>query len=151
MSVVSDRQKKWDLRFLKLAREISTWSKDPNTKVGAVLADDNQVVSLGYNGFPKRIEDDSRLKDRDHKNRIIVHAEMNALLRANRDVSGLTLYTYPFMPCHMCAPHIINSGIARVVTLPYVSGKWLESFGRSMENLGEAGVLVEFYEELLTT
>ena len=55
---------KWDVRFLRLAREVSTWSKD-GTGVGAVVADPkHRVVGLGYNGFPSGIEDNERLKDR---------------------------------------------------------------------------------------
>ena len=51
-------REKWDRRFLRLAREVASWSKDPSTKVGAVLVDplDNTIVSLGYNGFPRRVK-----------------------------------------------------------------------------------------------
>ena len=48
----------WDARFLELAHHESRWSKDPSTKVGAVIANDqHQVLSLGYNGFPRGVED----------------------------------------------------------------------------------------------
>ena len=56
----------WDSRFLRIAQEVSTWSKDPSTKVGAVIVDNrNRVVSMGYNGFPQRVADDERLDDRE--------------------------------------------------------------------------------------
>ena len=54
---------KWDNRFLVLAKLIGSWSKDPSTKVGAVIVDqDNKIVSVGYNGFPKNISDPSVFK-----------------------------------------------------------------------------------------
>jgi deoxycytidylate deaminase len=53
-----ERQEKWDRRFLELAKQVSTWSKDPSTQVGAVLVNDLlQVVGMGYNGFPRGVED----------------------------------------------------------------------------------------------
>jgi dCMP deaminase len=56
---------KWDKNFLQLAKTVSTFSKDPSTKVGAVIVDDdNRVISIGYNGFPKGIKDDNRLDNR---------------------------------------------------------------------------------------
>ena len=73
--------KKWDLRFLEMARNAASWSKDPSTKVGAIIVDDDKrVISVGYNGFPKGVRDDERLDDRQEKYKIIVHAERNALL-----------------------------------------------------------------------
>lgn len=77
----------WDDRFLELATVISSWSKDPSTQVGAVIVDDdNRVISIGYNGFPKGIKDDHRLSNRDLKYEMVVHAEANALLFANAPV-----------------------------------------------------------------
>ena len=49
-------QSKWDVRFLKLAHEVASWSKDPSTKVGCVLVKGKKVVSLGYNGLPMGVE-----------------------------------------------------------------------------------------------
>ena len=65
--------KKWDLRFLEMARNAASWSKDPSTKVGAIIVDDDKrVISVGYNGFPKGVRDDERLDDRQEKYKIIV-------------------------------------------------------------------------------
>lgn len=79
----------WDIRFLELASHVSTWSKDPNTKVGAVIANENrQVLSLGYNGFPRGVEDKkSRYEDRATKLLFVAHAERNALDNAFVDLS----------------------------------------------------------------
>ena len=73
---------KWDKRFLALAEHIARWSKDPSTKIGAVIVDPNKrVVSLGYNCFPRGVEDsEERLENREVKYKIIVHCERNALL-----------------------------------------------------------------------
>ena len=91
--------KKWDLRFLEMARNAASWSKDPSTKVGAIIVDDDKrVISVGYNGFPKGVRDDERLDDRQEKYKIIVHAERNALLFANSNVKNCHIYTYPFLP-----------------------------------------------------
>jgi dCMP deaminase len=109
---------KWDVRFLSMASLVATWSKDPSTKVGAVIVDDQRrIVSLGYNGFPKNICDDKRLDKREIKYKMIVHAECNALLFASMQSStDYTIYTHPFMPCPACAGMIIQSGITRAVS-----------------------------------
>ena len=77
---------KWDRRFLELAEHISTWSKDPSTKVGCVVVgEDREIRSTGFNGFPRGIEDDAeRLEDREQKYPLICHAEENAIMHAAR-------------------------------------------------------------------
>jgi dCMP deaminase len=141
-----ERQFNWDERFLKLADLVSSWSKDPSTKVGAVIVDNlNRVVSLGYNGFPQKITDDSRLDVREDKYRIIVHAEMNAILFANRSLVGCTLYTVPFLPCSVCAANVIQSGITRVVSYENTIERWKENLDISTKLFVEAGVKVVTY------
>lgn len=142
---------KWDLRFLEIARTISMWSKDPSTKVGSVIFDrDNRVVSLGYNGFPKGVEDSAeRYVDRETKYRMVVHAEMNAIMFARRDISGCSIATYPFMPCSNCAASIIQSGIRRVVAprLPArLQERWGESCRLSESMFGESGIELALYD-----
>ena len=109
----------WDIRFLDLAHHVSQWSKDPSTKVGAVIANEqHQVLSLGYNGFPRGVEDrESRYNDRTTKLLFVAHAERNALDNAYVDVRGATLYT-SLCPCNECAKSIIQKGIKRVVSHP---------------------------------
>lgn len=138
---------KWDLRFLDLAKFISQWSKDPSTQVGAVIVDhENRIVSLGYNGFPKKIYDDDRLDNRDIKYKIIVHGEMNAILFANKSLEFCTLYTYPFMPCPRCSSMIIQTGIQRVVSYNNFPERWKEEFELSKYLFKEAGVELSLYE-----
>lgn len=137
---------KWDLRFLDLARFISDWSKDPSTKVGAVIVDtNNRIVSVGYNGFPKGVEDNERLSERDEKYKIIVHGEINAILFANKPVAGCTLYTIPFEPCPRCAGLVIQSGITRVVAPRNDNPRWEEDFKISRLLFAEAGVKIDYY------
>lgn len=139
---------KWDKWFLGLAEYVSTASKDPSTKVGAVIVDkDRRVVSIGYNGFPKGVEDsEDRLNNRDLKYQYIVHAERNALLFANKSSENCTIYTYPFMPCSVCAGMIIQSGIKKVISFYEKNSRWVDNFRISSKMFHEAGVEVVLYE-----
>jgi dCMP deaminase len=122
-----DKQEKWDRRFLGLADHVAQWSKDPRTKVGAVIVDEkNRVVSVGYNGFPRGVhDDDSRYENRKVKHLFVAHAERNALDNAPLMVDGCTMYV-PLMPCNECAKSIAQKGIKRVVT--YVPNRSGEGF-----------------------
>lgn len=113
------REKEWDHRFLSLADHIKEWSKDPSTKVGAVIIDELKVVrSMGYNGFPRGVDDSpERYADRSLKYPRVVHAELNAILNIHsrtRD-EEFCLYT-TLAPCAECAKAIIQAGVYRVVT-----------------------------------
>lgn len=124
---------KWDVRFLELAKLISTWSKDPSTKCGAVITRDKTIISLGFNGLPKGIEDNPEvLNNRELKYEMILHAEDNALLYARQNLTGCSIYTYPFPPCSRCAAKIIQSGIVRVIA-PTPPKDLLERWGASLE------------------
>jgi dCMP deaminase len=136
---------KWDLRFIELANLVGSWSKDPSTKVGAVIVDENnRVVSIGYNGFPKNIEDDDRLHDRPTKYNMIVHGEINAILFANKSVKDCTLYTVPFEPCPRCAGLIIQSGIKRVVAPRNTNSRWEQDFKLTRKLFLESNIKLEY-------
>lgn len=145
---------KWDIRFLRLAREVASWSKDPSTQVGAVLVSpDRHDVFFGYNGFPKRLEDnEERLKNRDLKLLYTIHAEMNAILNAKRSVDGFTAYT-TFIPCDVCAIHLIQAGIDRIVTIKAndeLAERWKERITRTRRHCYEAGIpITEYNEEVI--
>lgn len=131
----------WDGRFLEMAALVATWSKDPSTKVGAVITRGKFVVSLGFNGHPAGIEDSvARLNDREVKYRTIIHAEMNAILSARQPVEDCTLYVVPFMPCSNCGAVIVQAGIQRVVTYHNDNERWAESFEITRTIFAEAGV-----------
>ena len=140
-------KEEWDYRFLDMASLISTWSKDPSTKVGAVVVDEDRIiVSLGYNGFPFGICDDKILDNREIKYKMVVHAECNALLFSPEPPLGCTIYTYPFMPCPKCAGMIIQAGIDRVVSYESDNYRWKDDFNLSREMFKEAGVDLLEYE-----
>lgn len=147
---ISPNIKKWDKRFLTLAKHVSGWSKDPSTKVGAVITDlDNRIVSMGYNGFPRLVEDSTeRQENRDLKLKLIMHAEVNALLFARGPVSTCWMYT-TLLPCAQCAGKIIQSGISRVVTIEApkaLQERWSADFELTRVVLKEAGVQVSEYD-----
>ena len=138
----------WDARFLALAHHVSQWSKDPSTKVGAVLVGtDKRQVALGYNGFPPNVTDSLfRLHTREAKLRYMIHAERNVLDNATFPTAGSTLYvTHP--PCCGCALSIISKGIHRVVSSPMSSSfasRWGAEVHQSRSVLHEAGVACNF-------
>ncbi len=134
---------KWNNRFLYLAKHISQWSKDPSTQVGAVIVDENgSIVSMGYNGLARGVEDsDERLNNRELKYKMIVHAERNAIIFARKDLRGHTIYTWPFMPCAVCASMIIQAGINEVVSVRgEPNPRWEEDFKITEQMFEEAGV-----------
>ncbi|MBQ59765.1 MAG: hypothetical protein CMA66_04360 [Euryarchaeota archaeon] len=139
---------KWDLRFIGLAQHISTWSKDPSTKVGCVVVgEDREIRSTGFNGFPRGInDDDERLMDREKKYPLICHAEENAIMHAARigvSLKDSTAYvTWP--PCSRCARSLIQAGIREIVypETGKIPERWIEDFTISDSMLNEAGVAV---------
>lgn len=145
------RRAKWDRRFLELARLVGSWSKDPSTKVGAVIVDaSRRVVSVGYNGFPRGCDDSPDVyADREKKYRRVIHAERNALLFCGRSVAGCTLYTTPFPPCAPCAAMFIQAGISRVVApapSAELAARWGDDLDAAADLFREAGVLLEHVE-----
>jgi dCMP deaminase len=141
---------KWDIRFMKLAREISSWSKDPSSKIGAVIVnDERRILATGYNGFPRGIEDtEERLNDREQKYPLIVHGEMNALMNAlysGVSVKDATLYVYGLPICSDCSKSVIQSGVKRVVVTPpeLAPEKWKDQWNKlSAPMYKEAGVAI---------
>lgn len=125
-----DRQERWDRDYMALAR---FWaerkSKDPSTKVGAVIVSpQNEIASMGYNGFPKGVDDSQeRYADRETKYQYVVHAEENAVVFSKGQTLGSTIYIWPLFPCSNCAKLIIQSGIKRVVSPSITEGRWNES------------------------
>lgn len=113
----------WEEYFMGIALLSAKRSKDPSTKVGACIVDnDHKVVSIGYNGMPRGIDESklswNRGEDLDSKYLYVCHAEFNAILntRDGSALKGCTLYVTLF-PCNECAKAIIQSGIKEVVYL----------------------------------
>lgn len=142
---------KWERRFLELAEHISTWSRDPSTKVGAVIVDaERRVLGMGYNGLPRGVLDTvERLTNRELKYPMTIHAEVNAIHNARGDVRGSTIYVHPLPTCARCAGQIIQAGITRVVCRPPVSDgtrPWSDEFNLSLQMYEEAGVSVSLLQ-----
>jgi dCMP deaminase len=139
----------WDRKFMEMAVLVASWSKDPSTKVGCVIADsDHAQLSEGFNGFPRGIADDGRLQQRELKYRLIVHAEANAIAAAARNghsLKGSTAYV-TFTPCAQCAALLIQAGVSRVVSVKgIVPDRWKADCDLSLAMFHEAGIA---YEEL---
>ena len=132
--------KNWDQRFLQLAAMVASWSKDPSTKVGAVIVRPNRTVaSVGFNGFPRGMSDSpTLLNNREAKLSRTIHAELNAILNAEGPVRGFTLYC-THDPCDRCAVSIIQAGVVKVVSGP-APPHWHGSCYQADEYFCEAGV-----------
>lgn len=132
--------------MLGLADYVATASKDPSTQVGAVLVDTNRVVrGIGYNGFPRRVEDLSeRYLDRDTKYKLVVHAEINALLTAG-DARGCYLFCTSHV-CSACAAAAVQAGVSAVFCRP-VSERWAKDAEIAALILREAGVRLEILDD----
>lgn len=140
----------WDRDYLALARFWADLkSKDPSTKVGAVVVrPDNSVASLAYNGFPKGVLDlPERYEDREQKYPRVVHAEDNALSFCELRPRGCTLYCTLF-PCNDCAKTIIQAGISRVVAPRERSteDRWGWQQDLAAEMFREAGVEISLVD-----
>lgn len=149
MSELKTTQEIWDLRFLKLVQEISTWSKDPSTKVGCVIVNaERRPVSFGYNGFPRGIPDQIEiLNDREQKYKRVLHAEQNAILFAStKDLTGCTVYI-THCPCSQCVASLIQLNIARVVAIeqPDFEQRWKTDVVLTLELLRLAEIPYKFY------
>ncbi|OYD26721.1 dCMP deaminase [Mycoplasma testudineum] len=118
----------WQTYFMSLAKISSLRSKDPNTKVGAVIVNDrNRIIGLGYNGMPQGNDNLPWARDMknfaDNKYPYVIHAEMNAILNSKANIEGTSIYTTLF-PCFNCAKMIAQAGITKVY---YDSNMYLDT------------------------
>jgi len=112
----------WDEYFFNIVRTISVKSKDPSTNVGCiVVSQNNEVVSTGFNGFPRGVEDNvstvPERYERELKLMFTEHAERNAIYAAARRgvvLDGCRIYV-EWNPCADCMRAIIQSGIREVI------------------------------------
>jgi dCMP deaminase len=145
----------WKEYFRNIAQQVKLKSKDVNTQIGAVVVGEhNEIVSTGYNSFPRGI-DDSVLErqDRPEKYYWFEHAERNALYNAaliGVSTKNCTMYLTCGIPCSDCARGIINSGIKKIVCEKIDTTKgtqWVEHSKRSLMMFQESGVEVEYYDK----
>jgi dCMP deaminase len=141
---------KWDQRFLKLAEEVASWSKDPSRKIGAVaIGAKGQVLAQGFNGFPRGIDDsEERYNDRERKYELVVHAEMNVIYNATYSgvsLDGATLYVSGLPVCSDCAKGIVQVGIKRVIMRDMeIPDSWKDSWHKTQEMFNETGIQFKF-------
>lgn len=144
-----DAQREWDEYFIEIANTVSIKSKDPSTKVGAIITKDNIILSTGFNGFPRGCRDDIPKRfERPLKYTWTIHAEENAIFNAchsGTKLEGATLYVTPLASCAPCALSIAQSGIRRVVYKQHeVNTRFADSIRQAIEILEESGIdLVE--------
>jgi len=131
---------------LGMANHVSLLSKDPSTKVGAVIFDEKRrLVSAGYNGFARGVQDkDERLLDRETKYKLTLHAEKNAIMFATGSLDGATIVvTHPC--CAQCAALVIQSGIKHVLwprpSKDFMS-RWVGDYAYALAQFKEASVEV---------
>jgi len=108
----------WDEYFLQMADLVSARSHDVQTQHGAVIVGPNyEVLSTGYNGFVRDIDDTQLPNTRPDKYTWMIHAEHNAIINCARNgikLRGSTIYvTGP--PCIYCLQYIYQAGIIRIV------------------------------------
>lgn len=143
----------WDNFFMTLAFLVAMKSKDKSTKVGAVIVDPrtNSVLSMGYNGLPRGVDDEiPERHERPEKYHWFEHAERNAIYNAN-GVRYAKMYTQ-WMPCTDCARGIIQAGISEVVIYQspdnlegQFADRWREAATRTIDMFEEASVVYRFY------
>ena len=145
----------WVDYFKNIANQVKLKSKDKKTQIGVVIVGkDNEIVSTGYNSFPRGIKDDvDERQERPEKYFWFEHAERNAIYNAARigvSTKETTMYLSNWFPCADCARGIINAGITTIYCdRPDTTNKtssYNESFKRSKEMLLEADVRIEYYD-----
>jgi|TARA_R110000764_G_scaffold17638_1_gene48334 dCMP deaminase len=142
----------WHYRYLSLAKEVSTWSKDPSSQIGAVaVGAKGQVLAQGYNGFPRGIQHSAeRLNTRELKYKFVVHAEMNLIYNATYNgvsLDGSTVYVHGLPCCSECAKGLIQVGVDQVIMpkMPEDTPQiWQDSFELTAELFKEAKVAWQF-------
>jgi dCMP deaminase len=144
---------KWDQRFLAMCEVVASWSKDPNTKVGALIVEpiSRAIISTGYNGLPRGVTDAPERMTREHGIKLLwtEHAERNAVYNAARTgakTCGATMYM-PWFPCADCARAIVQAGIARLVCgrPDFKHERWGLSFQVAYSIIQEGGIYFEFH------
>lgn len=152
----------WNAYFLHIAFEVAKKSKDPSSKVGCVIATkDNRPISFGYNGFPQGCDERIMTWDRPLKYHMVVHAEMNAMMFAERSLRDTKMYT-TMCPCENCLKHALQAGVAEIYfkqtnvidRMSLDSKEALVRLLRSQKKthvfyIGDDGKIIERYENML--
>ena len=142
---------KWDIRFVRIAKEVAEWSKDPSTQVGSIAVKNRKIIATGYNGFPKGIEDkQAHLHDREMKLKLTVHAEKNMIYNAVEHgvkLEGSTVYIWGLPTCVECWKGLVQVGVSRVVMpdIEFTDDKWKEGCKFAKEYMEKADINITEY------
>lgn len=154
--IITDNWRKWDYRFLGISKEISGWSKDPSTKVGAIAVNESRrIVAQGYNGFPSGCNDEKcKLDDRLSKYEWTIHAEANTIYNACNSGTNLlhsTVHIFGMYPCPECVKAMSQVKVARIVFQIGRSDnlvKWKNDFDLSRVMMHDLGIGFSHYQDL---
>lgn len=137
----------WDETFMEMAEIIAKRSKDPSSQCGTILVSpDKKHIVSGYNGMPSKYPEDEKVWERPNKYNFIVHSETNAIINAQTNLTGWTLYVNA-IPCSNCSKHIAQAGIKRVVYKPK-QAKMIQDDGTTFFSVCEKmGIETVKYEE----
>lgn len=150
----------WNEFFMRHVYLVASKSKDPSTKIGAVLVQDNTLISEGYNGFCRLVNDDipSRWL-RPEKYSWIEHGERNSIYNAARNgirTFGSTMFTQE-VPCVDCARAVIQAGIKEIVLhkqwadiwRTVMNDKWKDGYMVNFQMLEESGIFIKYLDKTL--
>jgi dCMP deaminase len=143
----------WDEYFINIAEQVKLKSKDNNTQIGVVIVGkDNEIVSTGYNSFPRGINDDiDERQEKPEKYFWFEHAERNAIYNAaligGASLAGCRMYTNG-VPCMDCARGIVQAGIEEVIVDAAWESldKWAENAARTIQMFDETGVALTLWK-----
>lgn len=153
----------WDAYFIKIMYMVAEKSKDPKTKIGAVLVKDKRIVSTGYNGLCRGVNDNIPERSvRPAKYSWYEHGERNAIYAAafyGIATEGTTLYTNG-VPCIDCARGVIQAGVSKIIVHKAYEdmsasaarqksneSQWKGHNDVSLTMFKESGVIVEVFEK----
>ena len=112
------KQLRYDLAYLRMAKEWAKLSHCTRKQVGALLVKNGVIISDGYNGTPSGFPNTCE-NDIGETHWYVLHAEANAILKVAKSTNnahGSTLYI-TLSPCKDCCKLILQSGITRMVYL----------------------------------
>lgn len=145
---------RWYDFFHNMATLCANMSKDPNTKVGAIIVAPNlNIIATGFNGLPRGVRDLPERMQRPAKYLWTVHAEANAIAaaaRTNTSLEGATLYC-THSPCAQCAALIVQVGIVCVAVNETSEANMLteEQRATAATILSESGVRLLYRDQII--
>lgn len=145
---------RWLKEFVDLAYKRAEMSRDANTRVGAVIFDEEDCVeiSVGYNCLARGVEHLPERSERPLKYFYTSHAEQSAVANAarlGRPTKGASIVISMF-PCPICSAMMINAGIKKIYCPKpdWDHYKYKHEFEHSIAQLKEAQVDVFYLEDI---